>query len=184
MSSQGKEVVAREVVAREVVVNGAWTMARARKPTDQELAEQRSIAEFLADTHARLRLWRKCSAKTCRRVRRCRQEADKCGAGCAGKSWKWVHDVVRTIREGRSRTAAVRAAETGMSDIVERKVHYFGFGNPDHVVFLKDRDGRWTTEDHLRARPRVTHGTQFRRLTGRGSPWLRSVPGRKPEART
>jgi len=149
-------------------------MVRVRKLTEQELAEQRQLADFLSDTHARLRIWRKCSAKACRRIRRCQRDPDKCGEQRAEKSWKWVHDVVRGVREGRSRTAAVRNAKTGMSDIVERDVVKFWWGNE---VFVKLRDGKWRNEAHyLSSRPPINHGTRFRRLTGRASTWLSVVP--------
>jgi hypothetical protein len=155
-------------------------MARTRKLTEQELAEQQRLGDFLTDTHARLRIWRKCSAKACRRIRRCQRDPDKCGERRAEKSWKWVHDVVQGVREGRSRTAALRAAETGMSDIVERNVVKFWWGNE---VFAKLRDGRRIMEAHyLATHPPINHGTRFRRLTGRASTWLSMVPG-KPKAR-
>ena len=151
-------------------------MARARKPTERELAEQRQVGDFLSDTHARLRIWRKCGAKTCRRIRRCQRDADTCGKKRAPQSWKRVQDVVQGVRDGRSRTAALRAAETGMSDIVERTVVELFWGNE---VFLKLRDGTWTNERTYRAsRPPSKHGTRFRRLTGRASTWLGTVPGK------
>jgi len=52
----------------------------------------------------------------------------------------------------------------------------FWWGNE---VFAKRRDGTWTNEAHyLATRPPINHGTRFRRLTGRASAWLGTVPGK------
>ena len=150
-------------------------MARARKPTEQELAEQRRLAEHLAGIHGELRIWQRCGKSACRRLRRCRRDPDQCGEIRAPKPWRWVRDVVRMIGEGRSRSAAVRLADHGGgADFVKRLTIDFGFGEP-HTVLI-DRDGKWTHEEEYRKRARVNHGTRFRRLTGRASAWLRTVP--------
>jgi hypothetical protein len=151
-------------------------MARARKPTEQELAEQRRLAELLADIHARLRLWQRCGKRRCRRIRRCRHNPDQCGGNRAPKPWKWVQDVVRKIGEGRSRSAAVRLADLGGADFVKRLTIDFGFGEPPTHTVLVDREGKWTHEEDYRERARASHGARFRRLTGRASAWLRTVP--------
>jgi hypothetical protein len=152
-------------------------MARAKKQVgaDKKLAaaEQRQFADFLSGTHERLRLWRMCKTKACRRTRSCRGDIDECGARCCPEGWAWVHRVLQAIRDGRSRPAAVWAADQQAAGGAKRVTVHFGFGEP--AEFVVDDDGKWTLADGPRQESKF--GTQFRRLTGSGSAWLGAAPG-------
>src|SRR5262249_46035668 len=89
--------------------------------------------------------------------------------------WKWVKDVVRVIGEGRSRSAAVRLADHGGSDFVNRLTIDFRFGEPPTHTVLGGRAGKRTHEGEYPERARVNHGARVRRMTGRASAWLRTV---------
>jgi hypothetical protein len=152
-------------------------MPRAKKQpsADKERAakEQRQVADFLFGTHEKLRLWDMCKKKACRRTRACGGDVDECGARCSPERWAWVHHVLQTIRDGRSRPAAMWAANQHAAGQSKRVVVEFGFGEP--AEFVVDDDGKWTLIDG--PRPESKFGTQFRRLTGSDSAWLRAVPG-------
>src|SRR6516162_10174082 len=93
---------------------GGVVMSVAKKRTRAEealaAAEQRRLAPVLQEAHARLRLWRTCDDKTCRRRGSCGGEADQCGARVAPQGWAWLHQVIKAMREGKSQSAAVEAA--------------------------------------------------------------------------
>ena len=86
--------------------------AKKRTRAEEELAaaEQRRLAPVLREAHARLGLWRTCDDKTCRRTGSCGGEADQCGARLAPQGWAWLHHVIKAMREGKSQSAAVEAA--------------------------------------------------------------------------
>jgi hypothetical protein len=152
-------------------------MARAKKQigADKEraAAEQRRLADFLSVTHQHLRLWDMCKTKPCRRTRACGGDVDECGARCCPEGWAWVHHVLQAIRDGRSRPAAVKAANRHAAGESKRVTVHFGFGEP--AEFVVDDDGKWTLANGPRQESKF--GTQFRRLTGSGSAWLGAVPG-------
>ena len=89
-------------------------MSAAKKRTRAEealaAAEQRRLAPVLREAHARLGLWRACDDKTCRRGGSCGGEVDQCGARVAPQGWAWLHQVIKALREGKSQSAAVEAA--------------------------------------------------------------------------
>jgi hypothetical protein len=156
-------------------------MGRAKKQVgaDKERAakEQRQLADFLSGTHKTLRLWRMCKTKACRRTRACGGDIDECGARYCPEGWAWVHRVLEIIHDGRSRRAAVRAAHQHVGGSKRVTVH-FGFGEP--AEFVVDDDGKWTLANGPRQESKF--GTQFRRLTGSGSAWLRAAPGGQGKA--
>src|SRR5262249_29959867 len=86
--------------------------AKKRTPAEKKLAaaEQRRLAPVLREAHARLGLWRTCDDKTCRRSGSCGGEVDQCGARVAPEGWAWLHQVLKAMREGKSQSAAVEAA--------------------------------------------------------------------------
>src|SRR5215471_8016570 len=86
--------------------------AKKRTRAEEELAaaEQRRLAPVLREAHARLGLWRTCDDKTCRRGGSCGGEVDQCGARVAPQGWAWLHHVIKAMREGKSQSAAVEAA--------------------------------------------------------------------------
>src|SRR5215813_3685903 len=89
-------------------------MSAAKKRTRAEealaAAEQRRLAPVLREAHARLGLWRTCDDKTCRRGGSCGGEVDQCGARVGPQGWAWLHQVIKAMREGKSQSAAVEAA--------------------------------------------------------------------------
>jgi hypothetical protein len=152
--------------------NGQSKMGRAKKQVSADKglnpAERLQAADFLSGTHARLGLWRMCKKKTCRRIRACSGDVDECGARCLPERWAWVHRVLKTIRDGRSRRAAVWAAG---QDGRRKKIVDLGIGTP--IEFFQNEDGTWTKYG---ARSELKFGTRFRRLTGCGSVWLDAAP--------
>src|SRR5262249_56034345 len=88
------------------------SVAKKRTRAEEELAaaEQRRLAPVLQEAHARLRLWRTCDDKTCRRRGSCCGEVDQCGARVAPQGWGWLHQVIKAMREGKSQSVAVEAA--------------------------------------------------------------------------
>lgn len=149
--------------------------AKNQSSVDQRLAagERQRLADFLAGTHDKLRLWRMCTRKACRRTRSCGADVDACATRCCPQRWAWVHCVVKMLGEGRSRRAAVRAADQAALGGEKRVRIHFGFGEP--VELVMNSDGTWTRPSGPRAR--IELGTEFRRLTGAASAWLRSAPG-------
>src|SRR5215813_15309848 len=91
-----------------VVMNAAKKRTRAEE--ELAAAEQRRLAPVLREAHARLGLWRTCGDKTCRRGGSCGGEVDQCGARVAPQGWAWLHQVLKAMREGKSQSAAVEAA--------------------------------------------------------------------------
>src|SRR5215813_8554711 len=78
--------------------------AKKRTRAEEELAEQRRLAPVLQEAHARLRLWRTCDDKTCRRRGSCGGEVDSAaGLGMAARGHQG--DAGREIadRGGRGR---------------------------------------------------------------------------------
>jgi len=86
------------------------TKKRTRAEEALAAAEQRRLAPVLREAHARLRLWRTCDDKACRRSQSCGGEVDQCGARVAPQGWAWLHQVIKAMREGKSQSAAVEAA--------------------------------------------------------------------------
>jgi hypothetical protein len=156
-------------------------MGRAKKQVDADkeraAKEQRQLADFLFGTHETLRLWRMCKTKACRRTRACGGDIDECGARYCPEGWAWVHRVLQTVRDGRSRRAAVRAAHQHVRGSKRVTVH-FGFGEP--AEFVVDDEGKWTLAGGPRSESKFA--PQVRRLTGSGSAWLRAAPGGEGKA--
>ena len=112
-----------------------------------------------------------CKKKACRRTRACGGAVDECGTRCCPQRWTWLHRVVKTIRNGRSRRAAVWAADQhalGRSKQITVKAWY----RLPAETYWVDEDGKPTGPD--RPHPHLVFGTQLRRLIG--SAWLRAVP--------
>src|SRR5262249_16901566 len=86
------------------------TKKRTRAEEALAAAEQRRLAPVLREAHARLGLWRTCGDKACRRSQSCGGEVDQCGARVAPQGWAWLHQVIKAMREGKSQSAAVEAA--------------------------------------------------------------------------
>ena len=86
------------------------TKKRPRAEEALAAAEQRRLAPVLREAHARLGLWRTCGDKACRRRGSCGDEVDQCGARVAPQGWAWLHQVIKAMREGKSQSAAVEAA--------------------------------------------------------------------------
>src|SRR6516225_495466 len=88
-ANPGRKNAPRE--RRGVVMSAAKKRTRA----EEELAEQRRLAPVLQEAHARLRLWRTCDDKTCRRRGSCGGEVDQCGARDAAPRCVGLFDIVR-----------------------------------------------------------------------------------------
>ena len=86
------------------------TKKRTRAEEALAAAEQRRLAPVLREAHARLGLWRTCGDKICLRRGSCGGEVDQCGARVAPQGWAWLHQVIKAMREGKSQSAAVEAA--------------------------------------------------------------------------
>ena len=157
-------------------------MGRAKKQVsagkERAAEEQRRLAHFLSGTHETLRLWRMCKTKACRRTRMCGGDVDECGARCCPEGWAWVHRVLEMVREGGSRSAAVRAADRHAAGGSKRVTVHFGFGEP--AEFVVGDDGKWTLAGG--PRPESKFAPQVRRLTRSGSAWLRVAPGGEGKA--
>jgi len=151
-------------------------MGRAKKADAVETltaAGQQELTAALARTYDRLRLWRKCTRASCRRKQTCGGDVDKCGAGHSPKGWPWVHHVFRAMRDGRSASAAVRAANRRA--LGKRVVIHCGFGEP--VRWLLGEDGKATVVDTWPTR--VPFEAEIKLLIGTGGAWLRAAPRRK-----
>jgi hypothetical protein len=151
-------------------------MRRAKKAAsvDNELSaeERRELAGVLIDTHERLRLWRKCKKKPCRRSNACRGDVDQCGARVFPQPWAWVHHVLKAIRGGRPPQAAVRDADQRMLGYTKRFIVDFGFGEPARLL-AKD-DGTTILEEI--APKHLPFAADIKPLTGASSAWLRGMP--------
>src|SRR5262249_19041858 len=135
-------------------------MNAAKKRTRAEealaAAEQRRLAPVLREAHARLNLWRTCDDKTCRRAQSCGGEVDQCGARVAPQGWAWLHQVIKAMREGKSQSAAVEAANLAVLGYRGRATlewPHCPFWKPIEVVQLPD--GSWTGAHMVPAQPDI-----------------------------
>ncbi len=147
------------------------SVAKKRTRAEEKLAaaEQRRLAPVLREAHARLRLWRTCDDKTCRRRGSCGGEADQCGARVAPQGWAWLHQVIMAMREGKSQSAAVEAANLavlGYGQRVTLRWPNCPFWAP--IEWVQLRDGSWTRADMVPTQPDID--PQFIELAA--SPWL------------
>jgi len=136
---------------------------------EQELAEQRRLAPVLREAHARLGLWRTCDDKTCRRTGSCGGDVDQCGARVAPQGWAWLHQVIKAMREGKSQSAAVEAANFAALGYRERVTISWPncpFWEP--LEFFMRNDGTMIRTDMAPAQPDIE--AQFIELAA--SPWL------------
>jgi hypothetical protein len=148
-------------------------MSAAKKRTRAEeklaVAEQRRLAPVLQEAHARLRLWRTCDDKTCRRRQSCGGEVDQCGARVAPQGWAWLHQVIKAMREGQSQSAAVEAANRaalGYGQRVTLRWPNCPFWAP--IEWVQLRDGSWARADMVPTQPDIE--AQFIELAA--SSWL------------
>ena len=145
---------------------------RTRAEEAQAAAEQRRLAPVLREAHARLGLWRTCDDKTCRRTQSCGGEADQCGARIAPQGWAWLHQVIKAMREGKSQSAAVEAANFAALGYRERvtivtiRWPNCPFWKP--LEFFRRNDGTIIRTDIAPAQPDID--PQFIELAA--SPWL------------
>jgi len=145
--------------------------AKKRTRAEEELAaaEQRRLAPVLREAHARLGLWRTCDDKTCRRSGSCGGEVDQCGARVAPEGWAWLHQVLKAMREGKSQSAAVEAANLAALGYRQRATlewPHCPFWEP--IEFVQLQDGSWTGAHMVPAQPNID--PQFIALAA--SPWL------------
>src|SRR5215813_4480786 len=141
-------------------------MSAAKKRTR---AEEELAAAVLREAHARLGLWRTCDDKTCRRTQSCGGEVDQCGARVAPQGWAWLHQVIKTMREGKSQSAAVEAANfatLGYGQRVTIRWPNCPFWEP--LKFVQLQDGSWKRADMVPTQPDIE--AQFIALAA--SPWL------------
>ncbi|HET9247127.1 MAG TPA: hypothetical protein VFO15_15095, partial [Xanthobacteraceae bacterium] len=151
-------------------------MSAAKKRTRAEealaAAEQRRLAPVLREAHARLGLWRTCDDKSCRRTQSCGGEADQCGARVAPQGWAWLQQVIKAMREGKSQSAAVEAANfaaLGYRDRVTIRWPNCPFWPP--LEFFMRNDGTIIRTDIAPTQPDID--PQFIELAA--SPWLPSA---------
>jgi hypothetical protein len=147
------------------------SVAKKRTRAEEELAaaEERRLAPVLREAHARLRLWSTCNDKTCRRAQSCGGEVDQCGARVAPQGWAWLHQVIKAIREGKSQSAAVEAANfaaLGYGQRVTIRWPNCPFWEP--IEWVQLRDGSYARADMVPAQPDIE--AQFIELAA--SPWL------------
>jgi hypothetical protein len=135
---------------------------------EQELAEQRRLAPVLREAHARLGLWRTCDDKTCRRTQSCGGEVDQCGARVAPQGWAWLHQVIKAMREGKSQSAAVEAANFAALGYRERVTIAWKGGVWEPIEFFMRNDGTIIRTDIAPTQPDID--PQFIELAA--SPWL------------
>jgi hypothetical protein len=112
-----------------------------KRRAEQELAEQRRLAPVLREAHARLGLWRTCDDKTCRRTQSCSGEVDQCGGRVAPQDWAWLHQVIKAMREGKSQSAAVEAANFAALGYRERVTIAWKGGVWKPIEFFMRNDG-------------------------------------------
>jgi hypothetical protein len=142
---------------------------RTRAEEDLAAAEHRRLAPVLCEAHARLELWQLCEDKTCRRRESCGGDADQCGARVAPQGWAWLHHVIKAMREGKSQSAAVEAANfaaLGYRDRVTIRWPNCPFWEP--LEFFMRNDGTIIRTDIAPKQPDID--PQFIELAA--SPWL------------
>ena len=144
------------------------TKKRTRGEEELAAAEQRRLAPVLREAHARLRLWRTCDDKTCRRSQSCGGEADQCGARIAPQGWAWLHQVIKAMREGKSQSAAVEAANFAALGYRERVTITWKGGVWEPIEFFMRNDGTIIRTDIAPTQPDIE--AQFIELAA--SPWL------------
>jgi hypothetical protein len=145
------------------------TKKRTRAEEELAAAEQQRLAPVLREAHARLRLWRTCGDKACQRKQSCGGEAEQCGARVAPQGWAWLHQVIKAMREGKSQSAAVEAANfaaLGYRDRVTIRWPNCPFWEP--LEFFMRNDGTTIRTDMAPAQPDID--SQFIELAA--SPWL------------
>jgi hypothetical protein len=145
--------------------------AKKRTRAEEKLvaAEQRRLAPVLQEAHARLRLWRTCDDKTCRRRGSCGGEVDQRGARIAPQGWGWLHQVIKAMREGKSQSAAVEAANFAALGYRERfTIRWPNCPFWEPLEFFMRNDGTWIRTDMAPAQPDIE--AQFFELAA--SPWL------------
>jgi hypothetical protein len=147
------------------------SVAKKRTRAEEKLAaaEQRRLAPILQEAHARLRLWRTCDDKTCRRRGSCGGEVDQCGARVAPQGWAWLHQVIKAMREGKAQSAAVEAANFAALGYRDRFILRWPncpFWDP--IEFFIRNDGTWIRTDMAPTQPDIE--AQFIELAA--SPWL------------
>src|SRR6516225_757366 len=136
---------------------------------EQELAEQRRLAPVLREAHARLGLWRTCDDKTCRRTGSCGGDVDQCGARVAPQGWAWLHQVIKAMREGKSQSAAVEAANFAALGYRERvTISWPNYPFWEPLEFFMRNDGTMIRTTIAPAQPDID--PQFIALAA--SPWL------------
>jgi hypothetical protein len=129
----------------------------------------RWAADLLADAHAGMQLWRVCEHKDCRRRRRCCSKADPCGMYLAPRTWAWVREAVKALREGASPRLAAWAADHAEPRKRRTIVGKGPRGRP--IVLAAEDDGSMAPlEGPLRPTP---WARQLRRLVGPRGTWLR-----------
>ena len=144
------------------------TKKRTRAEEALAAAEQRRLAPVLREAHARLGLWRTCDDKTCRRTQSCGGEADQCGARVAPQGWAWLHQVIKAMREGKSQSAAVEAANFAALGYRERVTIAWKGGVWEPLEFFTRNDGTIIRTDIAPTQPDID--PQFIELAA--SPWL------------
>jgi hypothetical protein len=145
------------------------TKKRTRAEEALAAAEQRQLAPVLREAHARLGLWRTCDDKACRRTQSCGGEADQCGARIAPQGWAWLHQVIKAMREGKSQSAAVEAANFAALGYRNRFILRWKdcrAGEP--LEFFMRNDGTWIRTDIAPTQPDID--PQFIELAA--SSWL------------
>jgi len=145
------------------------TKKRTRAEENLAAAEERRLAPVLQEAHARLGLWRTCGDKTCRRRGSCGGEVDQCGARVAPQGWAWLHQVIKAMREGKSQSAAVEAANFAALGYRDRFILRWPncpFWDP--IEFFIRNDGTWIRTDIAPTQPDIE--AQFIELAA--SPWL------------
>jgi len=156
---------------RDASVAGRPSRGRteSKRRAEQELAEQRRLAPVLREAHARLRLWRTCDDKTCRRTQSCGGEVDQCGARVAPQGWAWLHQVIKAMREGKSQSAAVEAANLAALGYRDRFIlRWRDCPVWEPIEFFVRNDGTWIRTDMAPTQPDID--PQFIELAA--SPWL------------
>jgi len=98
-----------------------------------------------------------------------RRRVDQCGARVAPQGWAWLHQVIKAMREGKSQSAAVEAANFAALGYRERVTISWPncpFWEP--LEFFMRNDGTMIRTDMAPAQPDIE--AQFIELAA--SPWL------------
>ncbi|MBV8322038.1 MAG: hypothetical protein JO049_15345 [Hyphomicrobiales bacterium] len=159
---------------RDASVAGCPSRGRteSKRRAEHEAAEQRRLAPVLREAHARLGLWRTCDDKTCRRSQSCGGEVDQCGARIAPQGWAWLHHVIKAMREGKSQSAAVEAANFAALGYRERfTIRWPNCPFWEPLEFFMRNDGTWIRTDIAPTQPDIE--AQFFELAA--SAWLRTA---------